>query len=167
MNAVQVLDVIALLEVAYRTEITDPERALWCHELEPYDAAVVKAAAEDRVSSGVPYMPRVGEIIVAVREAFAEAPKRELPALEAGEYLETMPDEVREKVDALIARTDPETPEALDGTWERRRELLKALPKLRGVCTGVGKRAVEVDGVLVCPDCRSPVADGCRPGVSA
>lgn len=168
MTPAQVLDVLARLEVAYRTELTDPERRLWVEELEPYDAALVAAAAEDRITSSSPFMPKVGEIIAAVREARAEVPVRERPALPAGEWVETMPDEVREKVHELVERFDPATAIVDEEVeWKRSRAKLAALPRLRGVCSGIGKRAVELDGVLVCPDCRSPVADGCRPGGAA
>lgn len=32
-----------------------------------------------------------------------------------------------------------------------------------GLCPGLGKVAVDVDGVLVCPACGSPLDEGCRP----
>lgn len=30
-----------------------------------------------------------------------------------------------------------------------------------GMCSGVGKVGITIDGDLCCPDCRSPLADGC------
>ena len=30
-----------------------------------------------------------------------------------------------------------------------------------GMCTGVGKEGVLIDDVLCCPDCASPIQDGC------
>ena len=171
MRPAEVLDMIARLEVAYRTELTDPERRLWVEELEGVDAAIALAAAEDRIRSSSPFMPKVGEVLALVREAYAEAPTITRPALEAGEVRDELaqwPEEVAERVHAMIESSDPEHARLDEEvSWHRDRARLAALPRLKGVCTGAGKAPVMVEGVLSCPDCRSPIADGCRPGISA
>lgn len=158
MNPSQVLDVLARLEVAYRTEVTDPERNLWLEELAPFDAQLVAAAAEDRIRSESPFMPKVGEIIAACREALAEVGSRPRLELPAGEYVD-MPQEIAEKLHEIGART-----ESAEERWERVKAEAERAPRPPGFCSGVGRYAVrDESGAWVCPSCGGRVEDGCSP----
>lgn len=160
----QVLDVIARLEVAYRTELTDPERRLWIEQLEPFEGELVAAAAEDRITSSSPFMPKVGEIMDAVREARAIAPTRERPALSAAEGI-SMPHDIREKWMPMLNKvTRAKEIEAgyaeEDAEWQRRKGAALAGVRMAGACAGTGKMPVEMeDGKRLCPDCGTEILD--------
>lgn len=69
MNAAEVLELVARLEVAYREELTDPERKLWIEELAAIEPTLAWTAAETRIRSDERFMPRVGEIVSACARA--------------------------------------------------------------------------------------------------
>jgi rubrerythrin len=130
----------------------------------------IAEAVAERARSELIKPPSVAQLYEIAREIRKEIDEREHPALAASEFRENipMPDDIRAKVRAMV---DPDRKRkeaeadiaAQDAEWQRRKAAAMAAVRLRGVCDGVGQKAVQVDGKWVCPGCGEPVSEGCRP----
>lgn len=69
MKESEVLELVALLQAAYREQISTAERNLWADLFADVEAGAAFGAAHARIRSGDPFMPKVGEILAAVRVA--------------------------------------------------------------------------------------------------
>lgn len=61
MNEPEVLEVLGLLEAAYREEVPDPTRAVWCRMLADLDAPAVLSAARGHMATSR-WFPSIAEI---------------------------------------------------------------------------------------------------------
>jgi hypothetical protein len=108
--------------------------------------------------------PSTGQIHELSREIRGERVAENLPslALAAGEFVEQMPDDVRERVREMVAGWADEEErdhDAENAEWERKKAAALFGPRMHGVCDGAGKAPVVIDGKRVCPDCRVEVPD--------
>lgn len=69
MKESEVLELLARLQAAYREQISTAERNLWADLLADAEAPAAFGAVEARIRSGDPFMPKVGEILAAIRTA--------------------------------------------------------------------------------------------------
>lgn len=123
----------------------------------------------ERARTEITRVPSVAQLYEVAREVRAERAaivREPIAALPPGEVLASMPAEVAEKVRAMHERWDAEVVRdetAETAAWETYKREVKSRPPVRGVCAGVGRRAVAIEGRLCCPACHSPLDEGCRP----
>jgi len=149
--------VVATVQAYFpRPELPESTVRAWANELEPFDFDDAQEAAR-RQGRDRSY-PVLDELLDYVDEVRRERDVDDRPALPAAEFAEAMPPEVRARVDAMQDRWAADDlhrdPVVADAEWERVKTATLKRLQMHGVCLGVGKEPVELDGVLVCPACR-------------
>jgi hypothetical protein len=156
--------IVGLVQAYFpRPELPASTVMAWATELEPFDFGDAQEAAR-RLSRDYRY-PVLAELIGLVDEVRrerldAEDARPALPASEA-EFLEVMPEDVRERVHAMHERWDVREQAAeaeIETDWRRRKAALLAGSGGKS-CNATGAIPVIRDGKPVCPDCGVEVRD--------
>lgn len=136
-------------------------------ELEDFQLALFQHNETPRA-----FRPHVSEMISAsISNWHLRLEREEQPALGSGDgpdlsdYLAAHPED-REKLRALADHAVPNRDAPMSEAETVTLGQLKP-PKQRpislGMCSGVGKATKTIAGVVCCPVCLSPIAEGCRP----
>ena len=165
MDRSQAEAIVGLVQAYFpRPELPASTVMAWATELEPFDFGDAQEAAR-RLSRDYRY-PVLAELVGLVDEVQSERlavqdVRPALPASEA-EVVAEMPPDVREKWHAMQAKWAGEGERDLgaeDAEWERVKTATLARLRMHGTCLGTDKPPVELDGVWVCPVCRTPIED--------
>jgi hypothetical protein len=145
----------------------------WSLALGEHELADTMQAARI-LGEGMKFRAALAELTDCARECRAERLANSQPALGAGpkgtgltfeEWAAADP-ETAARWQALHDRAAEPFPPMTRAEIEEEGQLTpKRTPTdiSSGLCPGLGQVAVEVDGVLVCPACGSPLDEGCRP----
>lgn len=165
----EVFEVIAYWEATFRGTLTPSERSLYLMHLQAVDRLDAFAAIDDCARRGEfpPSPQRIAEVSVSARYDRVALEQHATPfQLERGEepgfaeWLEANPDQ-RELLAALKRAVPGVEMTEADRVTLGQLKPPKQDPVDLQMCSGVGKRSVLVKGVECCPECSSPIADGC------
>jgi hypothetical protein len=148
---------VAVIQAYFpRPELPNPTVAAWAGEFEPFDFEAAQEAV--RWYCTTHEYPRLSGILEAIhetesrrREAERGPARYELPPADeaTGPTAEFMA-AVHRISDAWAEKRDHR---AEDARWRTYVEGVKSGPRMRGLCSGVGKKVVVRDGKAMCPDC--------------